>query len=87
MRNEAMGRPGQFSIDKLIRFNEQMLEAIENWRRKQKPVPNWSEAIRELLQRGLEADVRKRICREAATDAVYLRARRGKAVKQLENGG
>jgi len=32
-----------------------MIEAVENWRAKQRPVPNLSEAIRRLVELGLRS--------------------------------
>jgi hypothetical protein len=49
----AAGRPETHPIKKVIGFTEEMIGAIEKWRAKQKPVPNMSEAIRQLVQLGL----------------------------------
>ena len=50
-----IGRPETHPIKKVIGFTEEMIEAIEGWRAKQKPVPNLSEAIRRLVELGLKA--------------------------------
>lgn len=48
-----VGRPESHPIKKVIGFTEEMMAAIEAWRAKQKPVPNVSETIRRLVERGL----------------------------------
>jgi hypothetical protein len=49
-----IGRPETHPVKKVIGFTEEMIEAIEAWRVKQKaPVPNMSEAIRQLVEAGL----------------------------------
>jgi hypothetical protein len=48
-----VGRPETHPIKKVIGFTEEMVEAVEKWRAKQKPVPNLSEAIRRLVEIGL----------------------------------
>jgi len=50
-----IGRPETHPIKKVVGFSEEMIEAVENWRAKQKPVPNVSEAIRRLVALGLKA--------------------------------
>lgn len=49
-----MPRPETLPVKKLLRFDEEMLEAIDDWRRKQKPIPNVSDAIRQLIELGLK---------------------------------
>ena len=49
-----LGRPEVYPIKKVIGFDEEMLGAVDNWRRKQKPIPNVSEAIRRLVDLGLK---------------------------------
>ena len=41
---EMIGRPGTHPVKKVIGFTEEMIEAVEVWRAKRKPVPNLSEA-------------------------------------------
>ena len=48
-----MGRPELYPIKKVIGFDEKMLEAIEKWRAKQKPIPTVSDAIRLLVKSAL----------------------------------
>ena len=50
-----IGRPETHPIKKVIGFSDEMIEAVEEWRAKQKPVPNLSEAIRRLVEIGLKA--------------------------------
>jgi hypothetical protein len=53
-----IGRPETHPIKKIIGFTEEMIDAVEKWRAKQKPVPNLSEAIRRLVEIGLTVKVR-----------------------------
>jgi hypothetical protein len=48
-----MGRPELYPVKKVIGFDEKMLEAVEKWRGKQKPIPSVSETIRTLVEIGL----------------------------------
>jgi hypothetical protein len=50
-----IGRPETHPVKKVIGFSEEMIELVETWRAKQKPVPNVSEAIRRLVEIGLKA--------------------------------
>ena len=50
-----MTRPELYPVKKVIGFEHNMLSAIENWRRKQTPIPTVSEAIRRLVELGLKA--------------------------------
>ena len=52
---EMIGRPETHPIKKVIGFTAEMIDAIEIWRAKQRPVPNMSEAIRRLVEIGLKA--------------------------------
>ena len=52
---EMIGRPETHPVKKVIGFTEEMVDAVETWRAKQKPVPNLSEAIRRLVELGLKA--------------------------------
>jgi hypothetical protein len=49
-----IGRPETHPVKKVIGFTEEMVDAVEKWRAKQKPVPNLSEAIRRLVELGLK---------------------------------
>jgi hypothetical protein len=48
------GRPETHPIKKVIAFADEMVEAVEKWRKKQKPQPNFNEAVRQLIERGLK---------------------------------
>jgi|KBSMisStaDraftv2_1062788.scaffolds.fasta_scaffold9822273_1 hypothetical protein len=47
------GRPLTHPVKKMIRFDEELNAAIEAWCRKQKAPVNFSEAVRQLIARGL----------------------------------
>ena len=50
-----IGRPETHPVKKVLGFTEEMVEAVENWRAKQKPpVRNFSEALRRLVEIGLK---------------------------------
>ena len=48
-----IGRPETHPVKKIIGFSDDMITALEKWRAKQKPSPNLSEAIRQLVEIGL----------------------------------
>jgi hypothetical protein len=50
-----MARPETHPIKKVIGFDREMVEAVDRWRATQRPVPNASEAIRQLVAIGLLA--------------------------------
>jgi hypothetical protein len=50
-----IGRPETHPIKKVLGFTEEMVAAVEKWRAKQKPIPNFSEAVRRLIEIGLRA--------------------------------
>jgi regulatory protein YycI of two-component signal transduction system YycFG len=50
-----MPRPQLYPVKKVVGFNQAMLDAIEQWRAKQKPISNVSDAIRRLVELGLKA--------------------------------
>lgn len=50
-----MPRPEIYPVKKLVGLNKSMLEAIDKWRAKQRPIPNVSDAIRQLIEIGLKA--------------------------------
>ena len=43
-----MSRPTLYPVKKVVGFDQEMLDAIEKWRAKQKPIPNVSDAVRRL---------------------------------------
>jgi hypothetical protein len=50
-----MARPLLYPVKKVVGFDQAMLDAIEKWRARQKPIPNVSDAIRRLVELGLKA--------------------------------
>jgi hypothetical protein len=50
-----MPRPKLYPVKKVIGFDEEMLEAIDKWRRRQSPIPSVSDAVRTLIDAGLAA--------------------------------
>jgi hypothetical protein len=48
------GRPKVYPVKKLIGFEQQMIDAIDAWREKQKPALTQSDAIRRLVELGLK---------------------------------
>jgi len=55
-----MPRPEIYPIKKMIGFTADMLDAIDKWRAKQRPIPNVSDAIRQLIEAGLKATIHKK---------------------------
>ena len=55
-----MPRPELYPFKKMIGFNAVLLDAIETWRAKQRPIPNLSDAIRQLIEDGLASAKIKR---------------------------
>jgi hypothetical protein len=47
------GRPEKYPVKKVIGFDQDMLDAIDEWRRQKTPIPTVSDAIRALLQKAL----------------------------------
>lgn len=48
-----MARPELYPSKKLIGFDQETIDAVENWRREQTPIPNYSEAVRTILRQWL----------------------------------
>lgn len=44
-----MARPEKFPIKKLIGFDQELMDALDSYRRDQETIPNISEAIRGIL--------------------------------------
>jgi Arc/MetJ-type ribon-helix-helix transcriptional regulator len=55
-----MPRPELYPVKKIVGFDPDMIAAIDKWRSKQKPVPNASEAIRQLVGHALSSQSSKR---------------------------
>jgi hypothetical protein len=49
-----LSRPEIYPNKKLIGFDDETLKLIDGWRRKQTPIPNFSDAVRELVALGLK---------------------------------
>jgi hypothetical protein len=49
-----MPRPEIYPVKKMVGFTTSMLDAIDNWRAKQRPIPTVSDAIRHLIEIGLK---------------------------------
>jgi hypothetical protein len=56
---EIMPRPEIYPVKKMIGFSANMLDSIEKWRAKRRPIPNVSDAIRQLIEAGLKATMPK----------------------------
>ena len=52
---ENVPRPEIYPVKKVVGFDQGMLDAIDKWRGRQKPIPNVSEAIRRLVELGLKS--------------------------------
>lgn len=50
-----MARPQLIPVKKLVCFDKKLFDAIAEWRSKQRPLPNVSEAIRKLVEIELKA--------------------------------
>jgi hypothetical protein len=50
-----MPRPELYPVKKVVRFDQTMIDAVEKWRSKQRPVPNLPEAIRRLVELSLQS--------------------------------
>jgi hypothetical protein len=48
-----MGRPPQFPVKKVLGLDEGMVSRVDEWRRKQDPIPNFSDALRALVDNAL----------------------------------
>ena len=64
-----MPRPELYPVKKIVGFDHQMIDAIEKWRGKQRPIPNASKAIRKLVEIGLASAHRAVLRTKKATDA------------------
>jgi hypothetical protein len=50
-----MPRSELYPVKKIVGFDQQMIAAIDKWRSKQRPIPNASEAIRQLVGHALSS--------------------------------
>jgi hypothetical protein len=53
-------KPLLFPTKLLIGFDDEQLEAVDAWRAKQPDVPTRSEAVRRLVELGLQARAKRR---------------------------
>jgi hypothetical protein len=51
---KIMPRTEIYPVKKMVGFTTNMLDAIDKWRAKQRPIPNVSNAIRHLIEIGLK---------------------------------
>ena len=51
-----MAKPLKYPTKKIVSFSDDMIRAIDDWRVKQRPLPNQNEAIRRLIEKGIEAE-------------------------------
>lgn len=71
-----IGRPGSHPVKKVLGFTDQMVAEVERWRATQVPVPNFSEAIRRLVDQALKLDApRGRTSSKNAARAAELAAK------------
>jgi hypothetical protein len=52
-----MARPEQYPIKKVVGFDDALVRRVDDWRRGQTPIPNFSEAVRALIGAGIEASL------------------------------
>jgi hypothetical protein len=50
-----MPRPELYPVKKIVGFDQAMIDDVEKWRAKQRPIPNVSEAIRQLVGQALSS--------------------------------
>jgi hypothetical protein len=70
-----MPRPELYPVKKVVGFDQGMIDAIEKWRGKQKPIPNVSEAIRRLVELGLASTPWARRGKKATSKASDMAGR------------
>lgn len=51
-----MAKPAVHTLTKLVRMSPELIDAVTEWRRRQSQLPSESEAIRRLVEIGLQAD-------------------------------
>src|ERR1700710_621349 len=78
-----MPRPELYPVKKIVGFDQLMIDRVEKWRARQKPIPNVSEAIRRLVELGLtSATSIAHRSKEARTKASAMA---GKAIDNLND--
>jgi hypothetical protein len=70
-----MPRPDLNPVKKIVGFDRHMIDAIENWRGKQRPIPDLAEAIRRLVESGLASARRAGVRGKKAAKASEMAGR------------
>ena len=79
-----MPRPELYPMKKIVGFDQTMIDNVETWRAKQRPIPNVSEAIRQLVGQALSsAKAGGRRSAAASNDASLMA---GRAIDRLADG-
>jgi hypothetical protein len=79
-----MPRPELYPVKKIVGFDQAMIDDVEKWRAKQRPIPNVSEAIRQLVGQALSsAKAGGRRSAAASNDASLMA---GRAIDRLADG-
>jgi hypothetical protein len=68
----GMARPELYPVKKVIGFDQDMLDAIDKWRRKQIPITSASEAIRRLVETALAGTPRVERRQKATREAFEM---------------
>ena len=76
-----MPRPELYPVKKIVGFDQAMIDDVEKWRAKQRPIPNVSEAIRQLVGQALSSAKSGGRRSAAATNSASLMA--GRAIDKL----
>jgi Arc/MetJ-type ribon-helix-helix transcriptional regulator len=76
-----MPRPELYPVKKMVGFDQVMIDDVEKWRAKQRPIPNVSEAIRQLVGQALSSTKTGGRRSAAATHDASLMA--GRAIDRL----
>ena len=79
-----MPRPELYPVKKVVGFDRGMIDAIEKWRGKQKPIPNVSEAIRRLVELGIAKDAGQKPPRESGSRAKQAAKAAGMAGQEID---
>ena len=76
-----MPRPQLYQVKKIVGFDQAMIDNVEKWRAKQRPIPNVSEAIRQLVGQALSNT--KTAGRRSATATNDASLMAGRAIDRL----
>ena len=76
MQRFFMPRPELYPVKKIVGFDQAMIDDVEKWRAKQRPIPNVSEAIRRLVGEALSnAKIGRKRSAAATKDASTMASR------------